>query len=162
MTFSNSELTLGIVGAGAFAAFAAKAFLEVPGIRVVAVADTNPASARHLAGELSAQAYADYESILRDGSINLVYIATPPFLHYSQSKAALQAGKHVICEKPAALKSTDAEELAALARSKRLLYAVNLMQRYNPLFSVVRNIVNERILGEFLHGFFENYANARI
>jgi predicted dehydrogenase len=159
MTTSKSELTIGIVGAGAFAAFASKAFLQVPGIRIVAVADTNPAQARRLAGELSANAYSDYESILEGGSIQLVYVSTPPYLHYAQSKAALLAGKHVICEKPAALRSAEAEELASLAQSKRLLYVVNLMQRYNPLFSIVREIVKKKILGEFLHGFFENYAS---
>jgi predicted dehydrogenase len=159
MTVSKSELTIGIVGAGAFAAFASKAFLQVPGIKVVAVADTNSTSARQLADELSAKAYSDYESLLRDRSISLVYVSTPPFLHYSQSKAALLAGKHVICEKPAALKSAEAEELASLAGSRQLLYVVNLMQRYNPLFSIVRDIVNEKVLGEFLHGFFENYAS---
>ena len=159
MTVSKSELTIGIVGAGAFAAFASKAFIQVPGIKVVAVADTNSTSARQLADELSAKAYSDYEALLRDSRISLVYVSTPPFLHYSQSKAALLAGKHVICEKPAALKSAEAEELASLARSKQLLYVVNLMQRYNPLFSIVRGIVNEKVLGEFLHGFFENYAS---
>jgi predicted dehydrogenase len=112
-----------------------------------------------LAGELSAKAYPDYESLLRDGSISLVYISTPPSSHYSQSKAALFAGKHVICEKPAALRTAEAEELASLARSKQVLYVVNLMQRYNPLFSIVREIVKEHVLGEFLHGFFENYAS---
>lgn len=159
MTFPKLELTIGIVGAGAFAAFASKAFLQVPGIQIVAVADRNPISARHLAGELSATAYSDYESMLRDGRINLVYVSTPPFLHYSQSKAALQAGKHVVCEKPAALKLAEAEELVLLARSKHLLYVVNLMQRYNPLFSIVKDIVKDKLLGEFLHGFFENYAS---
>jgi predicted dehydrogenase len=159
MTVSKSELTIGIVGAGAFAAFASKAFLQVPGIRVVAVADTNLTSARQLAGTLSAKAYSDYESLLRDTSISLVYVSTPPYFHYSQSKAALLAGKHVICEKPAALKTAEAEELASLAGSKQLLYVVNLMQRYNPLFSIVRDIVEEKILGKFLHGFFENYAS---
>src|ERR1022692_52512 len=158
MTVSKSELTIGIVGAGAFAAFASKAFIQVPGIKVVAVADTNSTSARQLADELSAKAYSDYEALLRDSRISLVYVSTPPYLHYSQSKSALLAGKHVICEKPAALKASEAEELASLAASKNLLYVVNLMQRYNPLFSIVREIVNHQILGQFLHGFFDNYA----
>jgi len=159
MAVSGSELTIGIVGAGSFAAFASKAFLQVPGIKIVAVADTNSISAGRLAAEMSARVYSDYESLLRDREISLVYISTPPDCHYSQSKAALLAGKHVICEKPAALKTAEAEELAALARSRRLLYVVNLMQRYNPLFSMVREIVKENVLGEFLHGFFENYAS---
>ena len=65
----------------------------------------------------------------------------------------------MICEKPAALKASEAQELAALADSLQLLYVVNLMQRYNPLYSIVSTIINEKILGGFLHGFFENYAS---
>lgn len=159
MGITKPELTIGIVGAGGFADFAAKCFLQVPGIQIVAIADVNSVAADQLASQLSAKAYYDYESFLQDGNISLVYIATPPFLHYSQSKAALLAGKHVICEKPAAIKTSEAEELAALARSMKLLYVVNLMQRYNPLSIVVGKIVKEKILGEFLHGFFENYAS---
>ena len=66
-----------------------------------------------------------------------------------QSKMALLAGKHVICEKPAALKSREAEELVALARSRNLLYVVNLMQRYNPLYEIVKKIIEENIWGIF-------------
>ncbi|HVE61097.1 MAG TPA: Gfo/Idh/MocA family oxidoreductase, partial [Chitinophagaceae bacterium] len=69
------------------------------------------------------------------------------------------AGKHVLCEKPAALKTSEAEELSSLAKSLNLLYVVNLMQRYNPLFSVVKTVIDEKMLGNFLHGFFENYAS---
>ena len=94
-----------------------------------------------------------------DDKIALVYIATPPFLHYEISKNALLAGKHVICEKPAALKTSDAEELKILAGKLKLLYVVNLMQQYNPLYTAVKNIIAEKILGNFLHGFFENYAS---
>jgi hypothetical protein len=72
---------------------------------------------------------------------------------------ALLAGKHVICEKPAALKTSEAEELLELARSRQSLYVVNLMQRYNPLYKKVKTIIQEKILGDFLHGFFENYAS---
>jgi predicted dehydrogenase len=94
MTVSKSELRIGIVGAGAFASFAARAFLQAPGIKVVAVGDTNHAAATHLAGALSAKAYSDYESFLCDRNISLVYISTPPFLHYAQAKAALLARKN--------------------------------------------------------------------
>jgi hypothetical protein len=100
-----------------------------------------------------------YEEFLQDDHIELVYISTPPSSHYYQSKSALLAGKHVICEKPAALKLEEAQELALLADELKLLYTVNLMQRYNPLYDSVKKIVDGKILGEFLHGFFENYAS---
>jgi predicted dehydrogenase len=155
----SKELNIGIVGAGGFARFATNAFLKLPGIKIVAVMDISEMLAEQMAIELSAKAYLDYETFLADGRIHLVYIATPPFLHYPQSKMALQAGKHVICEKPAALRVCEAEELSRLAQSLQLLYTVNLMQRYNPLYDTVEIIIKEKMLGNFLHGFFENYAS---
>jgi predicted dehydrogenase len=89
----------------------------------------------------------------------MVYIATPPFLHYPQAMAALAAGKHVIVEKPLALTVDQADELIAVARQRDRQLVANLMQRYNPLFDSVRRLAEARVLGEFLHGFFENYAS---
>jgi predicted dehydrogenase len=123
------------------------------------VNDVNESAAKNLAAEFSAKVYNNYEALLDERAIHLVYIASPPFLHHSQSRMALQQGKHVICEKPAALHANEAEDLAKLAATSNLLYVVNLMQRYNRLFEIVRTIINERLLGDFLHGFFENYAS---
>ena len=155
----KNELNIGIVGAGRFAIFASKAFLQVPGIKIIAVTDINKSVAEKIAKELQADVFVDLDIFLANNKIDLVYIATPPFLHYQQSKKALLSGKHVICEKPAALKTSEAIELQALATSLNLLYVVNLMQRYNPLYDIVKTIVKEKMLGNFLHGFFENYAS---
>lgn len=159
MSVSASELRIGIVGAGGFAAFAAHAFQQVEGVKIVAVADSNAQSASRLADAYSARPYPTYESFLKDATVDVVYVATPPALHYRQSKAALMAGKHVICEKPAALTVHEAEELVELARDNELLYVVNLMQRYNPLCQVVGRMVEDNTLGDFTHGYFENYAS---
>ena len=153
------NLNIGIIGAGNFAAFAAEAFLKSPAIKLVAVTDINRNVASKMGIQYGLKVYNEPEDLLANNEIDLVYIATPPFLHYAQSKMALLAGKHVICEKPAALKASEAEELATLAQSLRLLYVVNLMQRYNSLYEKINKIVHEKILGKFLHGFFENYAS---
>ncbi len=153
------NLNIGIVGAGGFAHFAAKAFSKANGIKIVAVTDVNPVASAELSSQYQAATYYDYEDFLRDKNIELVYIATPPSLHYHQSKKALLSGKHVISEKPASLLVKQAEELDCLAKQNSLLYTVNLMQRYNPLYSIVKQITDEKIMGDFLHGFFENYAS---
>jgi predicted dehydrogenase len=155
----KDQLSIGILGAGGFAAFAAKAFLKIEGVRIQGVSDIESYHARQLANEINALVYPEYEKMLEDSAIDLIYIATPPYLHYTQSKLALHAGKHVICEKPAALKTSEAEELAAYANANGLLYTVNLMQRYNPLYATVKTIIEEKWLGDFVHGFFENYAS---
>jgi predicted dehydrogenase len=149
---------MGIAGAGGFAKFAASAFSGNPGIKISHIMDKDKLQADGLAKNMKATAHYDYETFLDTDGLSLVYIATPPFLHYEQSKKALLAGKHVICEKPAALHVHQAEELALLAKERNLLYAVNLMQRYNPLFEIIKNIIKKNLLGNFLHGFFENYA----
>jgi len=61
--------------------------------------------------------------------VQLVYIATPPFLHYAQARDALRAGKHVIVEKPLAVTMEQADELVSIAQEKGLLLVTNLMQR---------------------------------
>ena len=155
----NQQVRIGICGAGEFAKFAAKCFLKVRGITIFGVTDINETAAKTTATECNAKVFTTYEAMLNDKDIDLIYIATPPFLHYEQSKAALLAGKHVICEKPAALKTVEAEELADYAKQNNLLYVVNLMQRYNPLYGIVDKLVKENMLGDFLHGFFENYAS---
>jgi len=152
-------LNMGIIGAGSFAAFAAAAFLKIEGVKVVAITDLNEQTGKQFAADLHAKFYPSCEELLKDDDIDLIYIATPPFLHYEISKKALLAGKHVICEKPAALKASEAEELKILAAKLKLLYVVNLMQRYNPLYKIVKTIIEKKILGSFLHGFFENYAS---
>jgi predicted dehydrogenase len=159
MTASATSLNIGIVGAGGFANFSAKCFAVVDGIRIVAIADTNASAAATMAAAFGAKAHPNFEEFLADDAIELVYLATPPSLHYQQSRLALLAGKHVICEKPAALSTADAEELVDLARTNNLLYVVNLMQRYNPLYGIVKQIIDNRLLGEFTHGYFENYAS---
>lgn len=155
----NNFLKIGVVGAGGFATFASKAFLKIDGVNISGVTDVNSSAAEKFAKELNTISYKSMIGLLKDDNINLVYIATPPFLHYEQSKAALLAGKHVICEKPAALKTREAEELASLAKEKNLLYVVNLMQRYNPVYIITDQIIKENIFGDFLHGYFENYAS---
>ena len=155
----GENLNIGVIGAGGFSAFALKAFLKIKGVNIIAVTDINESAANKMAIEVNAVVCKNLDEMLTNENIDLIYIATPPFMHYQQSKMALLAGKHVICEKPAALQLEEAKELASLAKSKNLLYTVNLMQRYNPLYEFVNEIIKEEILGDFLHGFFENYAS---
>lgn len=155
----KDELNIGVVGAGGFSAFAINAFLKIKGVQIIAITDIKKENALQIAKTCDATVANDINALLQNENINLIYIATPPFLHYEQSKMALLAGKHVICEKPGALRTSEVEELGSLASSRQLLYVVNLMQRYNPLYDMVTKIIEKKVLGNFLHGFFENYAS---
>ncbi len=151
-------LRIGALGAGGFGHFALQQFLQIPGVQLTGIAGTNAEATRAMERRFGAVDFGPMAALLARPDVDLVYIATPPFLHYAQARAALEAGKHVLCEKPLALTVAEADDLVGVAQSRGLLCIANLMQRYNPLFDAVRRLVESRVLGECLHGYFENYA----
>lgn len=156
----DGQVRFAVIGAGGFARFAVSQFANHPGARLVGVYDPNPGSiASFEDAHPRTRVYETAERVVADPEVDLVYIASPPFLHHEQSLAALRAGKHVICEKPAAIALAHAQELSRCAEDNGLLFVVNLMQRYNPLYDAVESLIETQMLGEFVHGFFENYAS---
>ncbi len=155
----ESEVGLGVIGCGGFGLFALQQFVQVPGVRLAGMAGTARPAAQAAARRFGLDDIVDVEKLLALSAVDVIYISTPPFLHYEQAKLALTAGKHVICEKPLALTVEQADELIALARRQDRLLVANLMQRYNPMFDVVGQLIEKRSLGELLHGYFENYAS---
>ena len=150
---------LGVVGCGGFGLFALQHFTQVPGVTLVGIAGTHRPASLAAAARFGVENVDDAVVFLRREEVDVVYIATPPFLHFPQAMAALEAGKHVIIEKPLALTVAQADELVAVAGRRDRLIVANLMQRYNPLFHAVRRLVETRVLGDVLHGTFENYAS---
>jgi predicted dehydrogenase len=156
---SQGEIGLGIIGAGGFGLYALQHFTQIPGIRLVAMAGTHRAAAQAVARRFGIPDIQDVDTLLGRDDVDLVYIATPPFLHHPQALAALAAGKHVICEKPLAMTVEQADEMIAVAHRNDRLLVANLMQRYNPLAGKISQLVQSRVLGEVLHGSFENYGS---
>jgi predicted dehydrogenase len=159
MSSKPESIRIGALGAGGFGLFALQQFTQIPGVQLVAMGATHREAAFAMTQRFGIPDPMDIDELLARDDINLIYIATPPFLHHAQAIKALRAGKHVICEKPLATDLKQADEMIGLARKDNLLVIANLMQRYNPLFDIVRRLVESRVLGEFLHGFFENYAS---
>lgn len=156
----DEQVRFAVIGAGGFARFAVAQFAGNPNARLVGVYDASKDStAAFEADHPGTRVYQSVEQLVADRAVDLVYIGTPPSLHYEQSLAALKAGKHVICEKPAATELMHAQELSRCAEDNGLLFVVNLMQRYNPLYEAVGRLIGTQTLGQFVHGFFENYAS---
>ena len=152
-------IRIGALGAGGFGLFALQHFTQIPNVQLAGIAATHREAARAMTQRFGIPNPMEIDELLARPDVNLVYISTPPFLHHAQAMQALRAGKHVICEKPLAVTLAQADEMIQLAAEKRLLVIANLMQRYNPLYDIVRKLVETKVLGEFLHGFFENYAS---
>jgi predicted dehydrogenase len=155
----DGVIRLAVNGCGGFGLFALQQFTQIPGVKLVGMSGTHRPAALAAAARFGVEIIEEIEGLLRRDDVDVVYIATPPFLHYPQALAALNAGKHVIVEKPLALTVAQADELVAVARQRDRLLVANLMQRYNPLFDSVRRLIEGCVLGEVLHGYFENYAS---
>src|SRR5512135_2922676 len=121
VSMAENEILVGLVGTG----FIGPAHLEAlrrNNIRVVGLAESTAALAQQKAAQLGIErGYASFEEMIADPRITAVHLATPNNLHYPQAKAALLAGKHVICEKPLAMNSQESGELVSLAAEKQLV-----------------------------------------
>ncbi len=148
------ELRAAIAGAG-FMGTAHTEALRRNGVYIKGIAGADPEEACDAAERLGLPcAYRSFEDMVIDPDVDIIHLCTPNFLHYSQAKAALQAGKHVLVEKPLAMDSQEARELVAIARETGRVGALNYNLRYYPLCQEAHSRVRGGALGEvrILHG----------
>jgi len=153
------QFGLGVIGCGGFGLFALQQFAQVPGVRLVGMAGTHREAALAAARRFGLPDPMEVAELLRMPALDIVYLATPPFLHHPLAMQALHAGKHVLVEKPMAMQVSQAEEMLTAAREQGLLMATNLMQRYNPMYDAIHGLLERKPLGQLLHAYFENYAS---
>jgi predicted dehydrogenase len=143
----SPEIRAGIVGTG----FIGPAHLEAlrrNNVAVVGLAESTPELAEKKAAALGiAHAFPSFEAMIADPNVDVVHLATPNRLHFPQAKAALMAGKHVICEKPLAMDSRESGELVKLAAEMKRVGAINFNLRFYPLVQQARAMVRAGELG---------------
>lgn len=145
-----SVLKIGIIGAGDAARAAhVPSYAANPKVELVAVADPNLAAAQSLADQYSIpNVFPDYRNLLADNSISTVDICAPHHLHYPIAIDALNAGKHVICEKPIALNLEQADAMIAAAHHAGLKLLITLNQRFLPIHTKVKEFLDTGRLGK--------------
>ena len=115
------EIVLGTIGSGTIVHSVLDAVAVTPGIRLHAVYSRSRGKGEVLAQKYGAKAvYTELEGLYSDPDVNFIYVASPNSLHYAQTKAALEHGKNVICEKPFCTTASGARELVQLAKEKGL------------------------------------------
>jgi len=144
----NQDIRVGIAGTG----FIGPAHLEGlrrNNIQVIGLAEATYEIAQKKAAELGIEkAYPSFEAMIADPAITTVHLATPNLLHFEHAKAALLAGKHVICEKPLSMNSAESAELVKLAAETGLVNAINFNLRFYPLVQQARSMVQSGELGD--------------
>ncbi|WP_052684805.1 Gfo/Idh/MocA family protein [Lentzea aerocolonigenes] len=140
----------GVIATGGIANAVTADMLKVPDVEVLAVSSRDVTRAQAFADKFGIKrAYGDYRELLKDPDVEVVYIATPHGQHHEVALAALDAGKHVLCEKAFALTVAQAEEMIERARSKQTQFLMEAMwTRVNPLIRKVVAAVEAGEIGE--------------
>jgi UDP-N-acetyl-2-amino-2-deoxyglucuronate dehydrogenase len=142
----------GLIGCGRVAPRHAQSLVQLPETQLVAVADIREDRARRFSQEYGAQAYPDYHEMLARPDIDAVTICVPSGLHAPVAIDVLQAGKHVLVEKPISLDMASADRMIATAREAGLSLGVVLQNRYNSPVQQVRALIDRGRLGKLYLG----------
>lgn len=147
-----SSIRLGMIGAGQIALFTSREFRRHADCDVLAVADPNPERAAELAAMVRAEnTYTDVDELLARDDLDAVYVAVPNAFHEEVAVKALQAGKHVLLDKPFALNSQAAENIIAAAEAAERTLMLGMNQRFERSVQSAKALIGEGRLGEVYH-----------
>ena len=142
------NIGVAVIGAGFIGPVHVEALKRV-GVKVTGILGVDEAESKSAAEAMGLpRAYESIEEVLADEAVAAVHLPVPNVLHYEMAKKVLDAGKHVFCEKPLAMNSTESAELVALAKEQNLAAAVCYNVRFYPLNLEARDMVVRGDVGE--------------
>ena len=141
-------LNVGILGTGSIAGVMADTISKMTSACCVAAASRDMEKGRAFAQKHGIpKVYGSYEELLDDPQVSLVYVATPHSHHYRWAKAALEHGKHVLCEKAFTVNAAQAKELFRISEEKHLLLTEAIWTRYLPMRGTINEVLRSGIVG---------------
>lgn len=140
------KIRAGIAGAGFIGAVHARAYLLVPDVELVGIADPIAEKAEPLARETGSRAFRDYEELLR-ADVDVLNVCLPPQLHLPAAEAAAQAGVHVLMEKPITRTLAEADQMIAACRRAGVNLMTGFTHHFYPEMIEARRMVAEGLIG---------------
>ena len=147
----------GIMGAGKIADKFCTALMATEGAEVYAVASRDMDKAKDYAARYNAVAtYNNYEDLVNDQNVDIIYIATPHSFHYEQTLLCLQHNKPVLCEKPMSLSTKQTTEMIAAAAEKKLFLMEGMWTACMPFMEKILSLIKEDAIGQpqYIHADF--------
>lgn len=142
------ELKVGVIGVGGVGEKVMKAFIEHPETMVKGVYDVSRERAEEIARKYHVINYGNYEELLAQEDIDLIYIAVPPKLHHRFVMEAIKHNKHVFCEKPLASNLDEAQEMQREAEKRGLITSINFPTIHKQEFKMIEKLLNENFIGD--------------
>lgn len=150
------KVRFGLIGYGAWGSHHARAISQSPNSELVAIAARSPETQKKAAGDHpKAQIFDDYRKLLERSDIEAVAVVLPTDLHFEIGSAVLNAGKHLLLEKPMALAVEHCDRMNVLAREKGLLLAIGHEFRLSSLWGKVKQMIDAGEIGEPLYALIE-------
>ncbi len=143
-------VNFGIIGCGVAGGFHMDAISKIPGAKLAAVCDNNEKRAQSIAKTHGAKAYTSPAELLKDPDVNAVSVCSPSGMHHEHALAAIKAGKHVIIEKPVALRVEDADELICEAAKMGVKASTISQLCFSHGVRQLKNAVDEGLLGKLV------------
>ena len=134
-------MKIGILGVGHLGKIHVKLLKEIPEIELVGFYDINLETANYVSHTFGIRSYSSMESLIAD--VDAIDIVTPTPTHFYCAKAAVKAGKHIFIEKPITLTLEESEDLIKLVNEAQVIAQVGHVERFNPAFLSVKNIINK-------------------
>ena len=157
---AQDEIGVGIIGTGFGVRVQLPLWQHTPGARVTAVCSHDAGRARQVADRFGlSHAVTDYGELAALPDVDLVSVVTSPDLHYPGAMAAIEAGKHVLCEKPFALDEAQAREMWQAAEAKGVAHMVNFEFRTTPARARMREMIQDGYLGSLNHVHTTSFGN---
>jgi predicted dehydrogenase len=154
----TQPLRVGVVGAGIGAGYVA-GFQKQAGVDVVAICAQTPTRMAGVASKYKIPSmYSAYEDMLLKEPLDIVAVATPNHLHHSMVLAALEARKHVLCDKPLAMSVAEARDMTDRAERSGLRHFVPFTWRFLPAALYLKEIIASGFLGELFHANVRYYV----
>ncbi|MFL6562918.1 MAG: Gfo/Idh/MocA family protein, partial [Bacillus sp. (in: firmicutes)] len=143
------KLRVGVIGCGSIAQHRhLPEYKANKNVELVAVCDSNEERAREVAEKFGAEAYTSFEELLKNAEVDAVSVCTPNYLHAPISIAALNAGVHVLCEKPMATSTEEAEAMIAAAKESGKKLMIGHNQRFVPSHQRARRLIESGEIGK--------------
>ena len=158
---SREPVGVGLLGYGAIAREHAMTVNGTSGLRLAAICDVSAERREVASREWQVPAHSRQEGMLEDPAVGLVVVGTPPSTHSDAVLAALRAGKHVVCEKPFALRVEEADRMIDEAASGGLALTVYQSRRWDPDYLAMREVVRSGGIGEpfYMESFIGGYEH---
>jgi predicted dehydrogenase len=150
---------VGLLGYGAIARLHAAAIAATPGLSLAGVCDVSEERRNQAAGEWSVRTHARAEEMLVDPEVGLVVVGTPPSIHFDSVMTALRAGKHVVCEKPFAIRVDEVDRMMDAAAAGGRVLTVYQSRRWDPDYIALRDVIRSGRIGDafYMESFIGGY-----